>query len=147
MCLVDEYAERYRTRKEAFIRAAKETGVSVGALRTAAWRGGKKETRHSLKYAFSEKEEKLLELMCVIHDRQGTPLSYSDFVDIASIFAQKDKKRPFSVRFVKGFVRRHSDVLCTKRGKLTSPTHCLRTTREKTLDFISKIVCIWMVIQ
>jgi len=139
LCLVDEYAERSPTRKEAFIRAAKETGVSVAALRTAAWREGKKEPRHSLKYAFSEKEEKLLELMCVIHDRQGTPLSYSDFIDIASIFAQKDKKRPFSVRFVKGFVRRHSDVLCMKRGKLTSPTRCLRTTREKTLDFISKM--------
>ena len=122
LCLVNEYAERSPTRKEAFIRAAKETGVSVGALRTAAWREGKKEPRHSLKYAFSEKEEKLLELMCVIHDRQGTPLSYSDFIDIASIFAQKDKKRPFSVRFVKGFIRRHSDVLCMKRGKFTSLT-------------------------
>ena len=32
LCLVDEYAERSPTRKEAFIRATKETGVSVAAL-------------------------------------------------------------------------------------------------------------------
>ena len=85
--LVDKYAERSPTRKEAFSRAAKESGVSVGALRTAAWREGKKHPRHSLKCAFSEEEEKLLELVRVIHCRQGTPLTTSDFIDIASIFA------------------------------------------------------------
>ena len=47
--LVDKYAERSLTRKEAFSRAIKETGVSVGVLLTAAWREGKKEPRHSLK--------------------------------------------------------------------------------------------------
>ena len=34
--LVDKYAERSFPRKEAFVRAAKESGVSVGVLRTAA---------------------------------------------------------------------------------------------------------------
>ena len=92
MCLVDEYAKRSPTKKEAYCRASIDSGVSVGALHTAAWREGKKESRRSLKYAFSDKEEKLLESICVIHARQGTPLSYSDFIDIASIFCEKKTK-------------------------------------------------------
>ena len=135
--LVDKYATRSSTRNNAYGRVSQELHVSVGALRTAAWREGKKRPRRSLKFAFSEKEEKLLEMICVIHARQGIPLTYSDFIDVASIFAKKDKKRPFSRKFVDGFINRHKDVLCKKRGKITSPTRCLGTTQEKIKEFIS----------
>ena len=75
LCLVDEYAKRSPARKEAYSGASIDSGVSVGVLHSAAWIEGKKEPRRSLKYAFSDKEEKLLESVCVIHARQGTPLS------------------------------------------------------------------------
>ena len=135
--LVDKYASRSPTRKDAFRLASEESGVSVGALRTAAWREAKKRPRRSLKCAFSEKEEMLLEMICVIHAREGIPLSYSDFIDVASIFAKKDKNHPFSRKFVEGFLSRHKDVLTGRRGKITSPICCKGTTREKTMDFIS----------
>ncbi len=67
----------------------------MGALLTAAWREAKKEPPNFLKYAFSEEAEKLLELVCVIHTRQRTSLSHSDFIDVASIFAWKHKKSVF----------------------------------------------------
>ena len=132
--LVDKYANRSPTRNNVYGRVSQELRVSVGALRTAAWREGKKRPRRSLKFAFSEKEEKLLEMICVIHARQGIPLSYSDFIDLASIFAKKDKKHRFSRKFVQGFISRHHTVLLSGRGKITSPLRYPDATPEKTLS-------------
>ena len=79
LSLVDEYASRSPERKTAYSKAAAKSGVSVAALRTAACRQGEKEHRRSLKYAFSEREEDLLEAACVFHARQGIPLTYDEF--------------------------------------------------------------------
>jgi len=76
-------------------------------------------------------------MICVIHARQGIPLTYDEFADLASIFAKKKKKHPFSRKFVRGFIGRHDKVLFAARGKITSPTRDARTTQEKTKRFIA----------
>ena len=139
LALVDKYASRSPTRKDAIRLASQETGCSVGAIRTAACREGKRRPRDSVRKAFSKKEEMLLEMICVIYARQGMPLSYNDFIELASIFAKKDKKHPFSRKFVSGFLRRHDKVLQNSYGKITSPIRCRDTTQEKTKEFISLI--------
>ena len=78
LALVDKYASRSPTRKDAIRLASQEIGCSVGAIRTAACREGKRRPRDSLRKAFSKKEEMLLEMICVIYARQGMPLSYND---------------------------------------------------------------------
>ena len=83
--LVDESAERASTRNRAIPSASIKSGVSANALRLAYWRKGKETPHRSLKFAFSEEEENLLEAVCVIHAHQGTPLSDHDFIELASI--------------------------------------------------------------
>ena len=78
----------------------------------------------------------MLEAACVFHARQGIPLTYEEFIDIATLFAKRDEDHRFSREFVKGFVKRHESVLCGGGGKITSPTRCLETTQEKTKEFI-----------
>ena len=137
--LVEEYASRSPNRSTAYQRVATETRVSVAALRTAACREGKKKPRRSLKCAFSDKEEELLEAFCVMHARQGTPLTYDEFIDMATTFGKRDEEHRFSPKFVAGFIKRHGTVLHSDRGKITSPARCLGTTQEKTKEFIDMI--------
>ena len=87
--LVDKYAARASTRNEAFRLASIESGISETALRVAWWRATKGSPRRSLKYAFSEEEENLLEAACVIHARQGVPLSCQNFASLLGIFRSK----------------------------------------------------------
>ena len=69
-----ESIKRSPTRRSALMRISKERGISVDALRMAAKRAGLVSPDHSLKYAFSEMEEKGLVLTCLIYARQYTPL-------------------------------------------------------------------------
>ena len=126
-------------RKEAIRLAAKKYRVTEAAIRQALWRKSRACPHQSYKCAFSEEEEKLLEQVCVIHARQGTALSRQEFIELASIFAGKDKDHPFSSRFVDGFLERHKAVLVSRRETITSPTRCLGTTLEKTKEFISTL--------
>ena len=50
--------------------------------------------------------------------------------------AEKKDGKPFSRHFVYNFVKRHSDELWSKIGKLTSPTRCLDTMLPLTNTFI-----------
>ena len=79
----------------------------------------------------------MLEADCVLHARQGIPLTHDEFIDVATIFAKRDKEHDFSSEYVKGFIKRHQSVLCGGAGKITSPTRCLETTRDKTKEFIA----------
>ena len=119
LSLVDKYASHSPDRSTAYLKASRKSGVSVAALRSAASRAGKEKPRRSLKCAFSEEEEDLLEAVCVLYARRGKPLSYNDFIDIATKFAKRDEEHRFSRIFVKEFVRRHESVLRISSGKIT----------------------------
>ena len=134
---VEECMKRAISRKDAIRLAAEFYDVSENCVRIALWRKAKTSPYRSLKYAFSEEEEKLLEAVCVIHARGGRALSVSDFIELASIFAGRDEKHHFSPQFVRSFVKRHKDVLFLDNGEITSPTRCLCSTQEKTEEFIS----------
>ena len=136
---IEEYVKQGFSLTKAFEQVSQETGVSLAALRMAFWREVKESPRRSFKFAFTEEEEKVLVAACMIHAHQGIPLTFRDFIEMASIFAKRDANRPFSRQFVYDFIDRHQDVLCKKNGKITSPTRCLDTTQEKTQDFISLV--------
>ena len=85
------YAKRAHTRKGAYALISRNTGRTVNSLRVAASREGLTSRRHSLQFAFSEKEEEALVTACIVHARQGTPLTIRDFIQMASFFAPKKK--------------------------------------------------------
>ena len=87
--------EKGSIKKEAIRLAAKKYRVTEAAIRQALWRKSKACPHQSYKCTFSEEEEKLLEQVCVIHARQRTALSRQEFIELASIFAGKDKDHPF----------------------------------------------------
>ena len=134
---VEECMKRAISRKDAIRLVAELNDVSVNTVRMALWRKAKTSPYRSLKYAFSEEEEKLLEAVCVIHARGGRALSMPDFIELASIFAGRDENHRFSRQFVLSFIERHKEVLFLDRGEITSPTRCLDSTQEKTQEFIS----------
>ena len=53
--------------------------------------GSPKYVRTSPKVCFPEEEEKLLDDVSAIHARQGTVLSRQDFIELASISAERDE--------------------------------------------------------
>ena len=126
--LVDEYANRSPDKSTACQTVAKEIGVSVTVLRATAYGEGKKKPRRSLKCALSDREEELLEAVCVAYARQGIPLTIEEFFDLATIFVKKEEDRRFSRSFVTGFIKPHDTVLCCNTGKITLPARCLGTT-------------------
>ena len=135
----DEYSSQASTRSGAYSRMSMESGSSAGALRVAASRAGLTSPSHSLKFAFSMEEEIALVVVCQLYARQGTPLSVIDFIKLASHFAKKEEGKLFSRHFVDDFIDRHDDVLCKAKGKLTSPTRCYETMKEKTYEFIDSM--------
>ena len=98
-----ESIKRSPTRRSALMRISKERGISVDALRMAAKRAGLVSPDHSLKYAFSEMEEKGLVLTCLLYARQCTPLSIPSFIELASFFAKREKGHYFSYHFAHSF--------------------------------------------
>ncbi len=100
---VDEYAKEASTRKDAYKLVSFETGSSTNSLRLAASRSGLTKTGRSLKYAFSEEEEKALVTVCLMYALQNMPLTIKDFIELASIFAKKEEGHfffvPFCLRF------------------------------------------------
>ncbi len=136
---VEEYAMQATTRKGAYQRVSEETGTSTSALYMAASRAGLTSPSHSLRYAFTEEEEKALVTVCLLYARQGTPLTITEFIVLASNFAGRDESHYFSRHFVSSFVSRHSDSLSVRTGKLTSPTRIYEAMRQKTEEFIASM--------
>ena len=133
---VDELAEQACTRDNVYQKVSEKSGKSVGSLRTAAWRLGQTKTGHSLRFLFSAAQEQALVCACVIHARQGSPMTVLDFKRMASFVAKKEPGDLVSTHFVKDFVHRHGDVLSKKEGKITSPTRSSNTMLERTKEFI-----------
>ena len=52
---------------------------------------------HSLRFIFSEEEEEMLVLICIVYAHQGSPLTVDAFHDLASFLAGRDE---FSRYFV-----------------------------------------------
>ena len=86
----------------------------------------------------SESEEDAIVCGYIIQARQGTPLSISEFIELACVFAEKEEDGRFSRHFTCSFVRRHSSQFCMKTGTITSPTRRLETLQKATEDFIEK---------
>ena len=127
------------TRSHAFDLVAKESGLTVTALRVAAHREGWTESVDSPKLALPAEYEEALVVVCIIHARQGTPLSKSEFIILASKFAKKKAGEFFTAKFVKGFIHRHRDQLSMKPGKSMSPTRSFEAMQDKTLEFVSSL--------
>ena len=133
-----KYLSRASTRPVAYQRVAEEYGYSEGYIKKTASEMGLVSLKHSVRFTFSEEEEQALVCACIIYSRQGTPLTIDSFIQLASFFANKDEKHPFSRHFCYSFLERHSAEICLKSGKLTSPTRCSKVMREKTLEFIAR---------
>ena len=127
---LQEEIKRSPTRKHALARVAGRNGISANALRMAAERAGLTSPANSLKLAFSQQEEEALVLTCLLYARQYTPLSIQSFIDLASIYAKKEKDQYFSYHFVYDFVERHSDELRLSEGKVTSATRCFEAMHQ-----------------
>ena len=111
---------------------------SPGAIRTSVSRAHLSSSSCSLHRAFTNEEEEALVDVCVMYSRQGTPFTYSHFIQVASYFAGRyDRKDFFSDFFARSFVKRHQDVLCARRGKLTSPTRMSERMVQKTEEFVT----------
>ena len=83
----------------------------------AAHREGWAECVSSPRFALPVEYEDILVTACIIHARQGTLLTKSQFNALASKFARKEEGHFFTKGFVNGFIRRHSDQLSMKPGK------------------------------
>ena len=134
---VRECAKHAFSRGDSIRLAAEFYDCSENSVRIALHNEGKIKPYCTLKRAFTDEEEELLEAVCVIHARAGRALSESDFIELASIFAGRDEKHQFSHQFMLSFIDRHKNVLFRDDGKITSPTRCLDTTQEKTQEFLS----------
>ena len=95
---VDFYLKDPTTRPYAYALVAKESGISVSALRMAAHRRGWADSVNPPKLALSAEYEKALVVVCLIHARQSTPLTKSEFIDLASRFAKKEEGQFFYER-------------------------------------------------
>ena len=128
---LEEYTKEASTRKDAYKRLSLETGLSSNSFRVAATRSGLTKTGRSLKYAFSEEEEKALVALCLMYARQNMPLTIKDFIELASLYAKKEEGHYFSYSFVSKFVKRYSHVVMKKEGKFISPRRCIEAMQKK----------------
>ncbi len=138
LILFEEYAKHATTRRGIFKRVSQMTGIPVNTLRVAAMRRGLTKKYH-LKFAFDDAEEDALVAACVIHARQGIPLTVQAFIRLASKLAGFEEGRYFSYKFARNFIKRKSLDLCMKPGKQTSPTRCLETMQQLTEKFVDLI--------
>ena len=131
-----KYMSRASTRPHACQLVAKEFGYSVGYIKKAASKLGLLSSEHNLRCIFSQEEEQALACACIMYSRQGTPLTVDSFVELANFFAERDDKHQISRRFFYSFRRRHTDDICLKNGKITSPTRSYTLMLRKTKEFI-----------
>jgi len=134
---VEELMSSPITRKDLYSTVAKEMGGSVASIKMISSRAGLTCSEHNLKHAFSMEDELALVNVCIIKSRQGNPFTIPAFIRLASLTAGKTKREEFFTHsFVKKFVKRHSDALRLRKGKVTSPARCIRSLLQKTEEFI-----------
>ena len=136
---LDLYLSDPITRPRAYELTSNDSGFSVEALREAAHRRGWDTSVNPPKLAVAAEYEEALVTACIIHARQGTPLTKSEFIELASRFVKKKEGQFFTKGYVKGFLSRHSDELCMKPGKTLSSTRNYEQMQTKTLDFVSSL--------
>lgn len=128
------------TREDAYLRLARELGVSVGSIKNAASKAGLTSSPHNMRFTFSEKEEEALTCACLIYAREGAPLTTHEFLKLANRFAKRKTNAPrLSYHFAYDFVERHSTILSLSSAIITSPTRWLDAMLEKTKEFIATI--------
>ena len=88
---VDFYLSDPITRPKAYERAARDSGFTMNALRVAAHRRGWDASVNPPKLALAAEYEDVLVTVCIIHARQKTPLTKSEFIELASRFAKKKR--------------------------------------------------------
>ncbi len=132
-----KYMKSASTRQKACSLVAAEYGYSEGYIKKKASEMGLLSSSHSLRFIFSEEEEQMLVLICIVYARQGSPLTIDAFRDLASFLAGRDEMHPISRHFVDKFIERHKEELWARIGKLTSPKRCLSTMLPLTNKFIS----------
>jgi len=137
---LEEYKSKASTRDHIYHRVSLDTGIPESTLRSAASRAGLTSSIRSLKCAFSEEEEDALVHLCVMRAREGKPFTIPAFVNVANIFAGRTKKGPFLTHsYAYSFLKRHSDSLCRRTGKVTSRKRTYTSMLQKTQEFISLI--------
>jgi len=127
------------TRTNAYDILERETGISRNAFRVAFCKAGVTNRRNSCAYSLPPEVDKALEVVCLVHARQGIPLTKPDFLVLASKVAKKEDGQVFSSSFFKNFLRRHKDTLTKRRGKITSKTRCYDLMLQKTQDFVASM--------
>ena len=65
---------------------------------------------HSLQFIFSEEEEQMLVLICIVNAHQGSALTIDAFRDLASFLAGRDEMHPISRHFVDKFIQTQNEV-------------------------------------
>ena len=131
---------RASTRDNLYKYLSAKYGIKVSSIRAAASRAGLTNKATSLKIIFSKEEEEALTEVCIRQARQYRPFTIPEFSRVARKFAGTLRKPHFFTRrFVRSFLLRHRDVLCAKRGKLTSPTRSSKSTLGRTEEFIESL--------
>ncbi len=140
LALLAEFEGKAETRDHLYQRISAITGLSESSIRAAASRAGLTSSSRSLRCILSEEEEDALVEVCVMRTREGSPLTIPAFIKVASIFARKGENGPqLTHSFVRGFIKRHSDILCKRKGKITSPKRTYEAMLQKTEDFIDEV--------
>ena len=127
------------TRRKAYEILEKESGKSRNSLRVAFCKEGKTCSRDSCKFSLPPEVEEALVVICLVHARQGAPLTKRDFLVLASKMAKKEEGEVFSSSFFKDFMSRHMETLKKSHGKITSKTRCYESMLQKTQEFISSM--------
>jgi len=127
------------TRDKAYDIIQAKTGKSRNSLRVAFCKEGETKGRNSCRFSLPPEVEEGLVVVCIVHARQGAPLTKSDFLAIASNIVNKKKGEEFSTSFFDDFLSRHKDALVKSHGKVTSKTRCYEQMLQKTEEFIASL--------
>ena len=79
------------TRTTAYEILERETGKTRNAFRVAFHKAGVTDKQDSTRKSLTPDLEKALEVVCLVHARQGTPLTKQDFLVLASKMAKKKR--------------------------------------------------------
>ncbi len=127
-------------RDKLYQRLSKDYKLKPSTIRAAASKAHITSKEESLQKVFSVKEEEALVEICVRQSRQYRPFTIPDFCRMARKFAGLRKNGQFlTAKFAEGFVKRHRQTLCMRRGKVTSPKRTSSVMMSNAQDFIDMI--------
>lgn len=131
---------RARKRKGFYKNLSEKERCSQCTLRKRVSRARLTSKTFSLMCTFSKEEEDALVNVCIQCSRDNRPLTILDFIRLASYFANRFDEADFFTRsFPRRFLMRHKEILCKRKGKMTSPTRCSDRMLQKTEEFIEEL--------